>query len=102
MNGWMLKLVSALGMQVLEGMEPRAMYSDMPGNRGLTAMVGLNTSSITLHAWDEESPGTIHIDVFSCAEIVPEVVWDCMKEFDIVSMDYKFMDRENGFIDIVR
>jgi S-adenosylmethionine/arginine decarboxylase-like enzyme len=96
----LVKLVSALKMQML--IEPIAVYSETFGNRGLTAMCALNTSSITMHCWDEKSPGTIHLDVFSCSEIIPEVVWECVSEFGIISMDYKFMDRENGFTDIVR
>jgi S-adenosylmethionine/arginine decarboxylase-like enzyme len=83
-------------------LEPIAVYSDMEGNRGLTAMCALNTSSITLHAWDEEEPGNIHLDVFSCSNIDPQVIWDAVAEFDVVSMDYKFMDRNNGFTEISR
>lgn len=93
---WLAKLVSDLGMKIMMG--PISGYSPMIGNRGLTAAVIIETSHIVLHAWDEESPSMLQLDVYSCSEVDPEVVWDAIKEFDPIHVDYKFLDRKSKFI----
>ena len=52
---WLTELVSKIGMQICQG--PITTYLDMPGNRGLTGLVIIETSHIALHCWDESEPG---------------------------------------------
>lgn len=99
MEAWLRDLVAALGMKVMMG--PFAAYSPMIGNRGLTCAVIIETSHIVLHAWDEELPGMLQLDVYSCSEVDPEVVFNALKEFDPVHVDYKFLDRKSKFIEIL-
>lgn len=91
---WLKKLVDDLGMKVMMG--PIAGYSPIVGNRGLTAAVVIETSHIVLHAWDEESPAMLQLDVYTCSKLDLEVVWRAMAEFDPVKVEYKLLDREHG------
>ena len=52
---WLTELVNKIGMQICQG--PITTYLDIPGNRGLTGLVIIETSHIALHCWDEEDPG---------------------------------------------
>ena len=92
---WFKELVEDIGMKVC--IEPRARYVDNPGNRGITGLVGIETSHCSMHVWDEMSPGIIQMDVYSCAEFVPETVINKLNEFKIVDFEMMFIDREDGF-----
>ena len=62
---WMKKLVDTIGMKILMG--PYAIYSDMVGNRGLTAVTIIETSHIAMHVWDEDNPALMQLDVYTCS-----------------------------------
>ena len=96
MRDWTRNLVEAIGMKILLG--PYAVYSEMPGNRGLTIITAIETSSVSLHVWDEESPGLMQLDVYSCAEFDKNTIFEALQEFNPVHMDYKFLDRTGDFI----
>lgn len=89
---WMQKLVDAIGMKILRG--PLSVYSDMKGNRGLTSVTIIETSHIALHIWDEEEPGKLQLDVYSCQSLDIDIVLDAIKEFEPVSTNYFFIDRD--------
>lgn len=93
---WKRKLVEAIGMKILMG--PYATYSDMPGNRGLTVATIIETSHIVLHVWDEEEPGLMQLDVYSCSQFDRQSIFDAIKEFEPTKVDYKFLDRTGDFI----
>lgn len=91
------KLVERVGMKVIKG--PYAKYVDAEGNKGLTAIVMIETSHIAFHIWDEESPGTLQFDLYTCGSLVKEEVIKALQErFDVVSMDYRLYDRAVGFV----
>lgn len=93
---WKRKLVEAIGMKILMG--PYSVYSDMTGNRGLTAVTIIETSHIALHVWDEDSPGHLRLDVYSCAEFDKNTILAAIDEFEPTHVDYKFLDRTGDFI----
>ena len=93
---WKKDLVEAIGMKILMG--PYATYSDMVGNRGLTVATIIETSHIVAHVWDESSPGIMQLDVYSCAEFDKQTIFDALREFEPVHIDYKFLDRSEDFI----
>ena len=93
---WLFDLIDALGMKVMMG--PFAAYSEMEGNRGLTAAAVIETSHIVLHVWDECKPAIAQLDVYSCAPVETSVVLKALEQFDPVHIDYKFLDREQKFI----
>ena len=93
MKQWMSDMVAALNMKELA--PPRAVYSDMIGNRGLTCDVLLNTSNAVVHTWDEVSPGLFMLDVYTCGALEPNVIFYLLKVFDPVKIEYKYLDREH-------
>ena len=91
------KLVERIDMKIIKG--PFASYVDKPGNRGLTAIVMIETSHIAFHIWDEEDPGLMQFDLYTCGELnLNSVLLALVEEFKIISMDYNLFDRENGFV----
>lgn len=91
-KGWMHRLVDQIGMNILMG--PYAVYSEMEGNQGLTAVTIIETSHIALHVWDEVSPALMQLDVYTCSTLNIEDVFEAIKEFDPVKVEYKYIDRE--------
>ena len=90
-------LVERVGMKILMG--PHATYVDAPGNRGVTAIVGIETSHIAFHVWDEVTPARLQFDLYTCGSLDKEVVIEAVKErFEVVSADYRIYDREHGFV----
>jgi len=91
------RLVERIDMKIIKG--PFASYVDKPGNRGLTAIVMIETSHIAFHIWDEQDPGLVQFDLYTCGKLnLSEVLLAIGEDFDIVSMDYNLFDREKGFV----
>ena len=92
-EAWMKKLVKQIDMNILMG--PYSVYSDMVGNRGLTAVTIIETSHIALHVWDEVEPALAQLDVYTCSALNIEDVFEAMNEWNPVKVEYKYIDREN-------
>lgn len=92
-NLWMKQLVEKINMKILMG--PYAVYSDMVGNRGLTAVTIIETSHIALHIWDEVSPALMQLDVYTCSDLEIDDVFQAIKQFSPSKVEYKYIDREN-------
>jgi S-adenosylmethionine/arginine decarboxylase-like enzyme len=95
---WLTDLVSKVGMQICQG--PITTYLDIPGNRGLTGLVIIQTSHIALHCWDESDPGLMQLDVYTCGDLQTEVIFEEIKQFGPVKVEYKFLDREHELTEI--
>ena len=91
---WMKKLVETINMKILMG--PYAVYSDMVGNRGLTAVTIIETSHIAMHVWDEVDPALMQLDVYTCSTLNINDVFKAIEEFEPVKVEYKYIDRENS------
>lgn len=91
---WMRKLVDKIGMNILMG--PYAIYSDMEGNKGLTAVTIIETSHIAMHVWDEVEPALMQLDVYTCSTLDIDDVFAAIEEFEPVKVEYKYIDRENS------
>lgn len=91
---WMKNLVEKIGMSILMG--PYAVYSDMEGNKGLTAVTIIETSHIALHVWDEGNPALMQLDVYTCSHLDINDVFESIKEWEPTKIEYKFIDREHG------
>ena len=89
---WLTELVSKIGMQICQG--PITTYLDMPGNRGLTGLVIIETSHIALHCWDESEPGLMQLDVYTCGDLKTEIIFNEIKQFEPVKVEYKYLDRD--------
>ena len=94
---FLTRLVDRIDMKIIKG--PFASYVDKPGNRGLTAIVMIETSHIAFHIWDEMDPSLVQFDLYTCGKLnLAEVLLAFGETFNIVSMDYQLFDRENGFV----
>ena len=92
---WMKEFISSIDMKILMG--PYVKYCNMECNRGITGIAVIETSHITIHVWDEPNPALMQIDVYSCAEFDPYKIAEKIKaDFDVVKIDYKYLNRETG------
>lgn len=89
---WLKELIEAINMKILLG--PHFVYCDMPGNRGLTGIVAIETSSITCHIWDECKPGKLFLDIYSCSSIDLDIIWNKLLYFNPTIVDYHFIDKD--------
>lgn len=91
---WMKLLVDKIGMKILMG--PYAVYSDMVGNQGLTAVTIIETSHIAMHVWDEVEPALMQLDVYTCSTLNVDDVFLALSDFVPVNVEFKYIDREYG------
>jgi S-adenosylmethionine/arginine decarboxylase-like enzyme len=96
---WILDLIKTIDMKVLYG--PVSVYCDKTGNRGITGFALIETSHIALHIWDETDPATMQLDVYTCSNLEIDLVFDALSLFRPITTDYKFLDRESGFTEIL-
>lgn len=90
-------LVNKIDMKVLQG--PFATYLDTPQNRGLTAIVLIETSHIAFHIWDESDPALLQFDLYTCGSLNHQDVLNVInQQFEPVFIEYVLFDRENGFV----
>ena len=92
-DAWMRKLVEAIDMKILMG--PYSVYSNMVGNRGLTAVTIIETSHIALHVWDECEPALAQLDVYTCSALNIQDVFTAIESWNPTKVEYKYIDREN-------
>jgi len=76
---FMRNLVEAIGMKRL--IEPQAVYVEAVGNKGMTSCVLIETSHIAWHVWDEQTPGLLQFDLYTCGDLNPDQVLSIVKEF---------------------
>ena len=88
---WLRNLVKKIDMKIIKG--PYAAYVSKEGNRGLTGIVMIETSHISIHIWDEESPALVQCDVYSCAEFSSNEVLAEFVSMDVVTIDKIVLDR---------
>ena len=92
---WLKDFIESINMKILMG--PYVKYCTMEGNRGITGIAVIETSHIAIHVWDEPNPALMQIDVYSCAEFdVDEIANKIKSDFDVVKLDYKYLNRETG------
>ena len=95
---WLKDMVELIGMKVCRG--PISAYVDVKGNEGATGVVIIETSHIAIHVWDHRSPALIHLDVYTCGEFEPRKIFNALKEFDVMKLEYKYLDREHELVEI--
>ena len=87
---WMSSLVEKIGMKKL--IEPQAVYVEAVGNRGMTCCVLIETSHIAWHVWDEEKPGMLQFDLYTCGDLDPQLVYKEVQNFFGLGSFLKFKD----------
>lgn len=89
---WMVDLVHSIGMNVMMG--PISSYSNVKGNEGITALVALDFSHASIHIWDKYRDPLIEFDLFSCKNFDPNIIYDKLEQFGIISIATQFIDRD--------
>jgi S-adenosylmethionine/arginine decarboxylase-like enzyme len=96
---FMCDLVESIGMKRL--IEPQAVYVEAVGNRGMTSCVLIETSHIAWHVWDEQTPGLLQFDLYTCGDLIAEQVVGIVKEFfGLTKYSVKVFDRAQEFTQI--
>jgi S-adenosylmethionine/arginine decarboxylase-like enzyme len=83
--------------------EPSTAWCNDEGNEGITSTVVLTTSHCAMHIWNfpEPNESVLQFDLYSCAPFTAvEVIEFIGAHFDITSAKYKFLDREDGFVEL--
>jgi len=98
---WMSSLVEKIGMKKL--IEPKAVYVEKNGNKGMTCCVLIETSHIAWHVWDEETPGMLQFDLYTCGELDSDLVYrEVANFFGLGSYTMRVFDRANGDLDRIK
>jgi S-adenosylmethionine/arginine decarboxylase-like enzyme len=93
---WMQELVNSIGMKTIQG--PFASYVTKEGNRGLTALVMIETSHIAMHVWDETDPAFIQFDLYTCSTLpVEKVIKNLEDHFGLFNHSVLVLERSEGF-----
>lgn len=92
---WISDLVEKVGMVIAAG--PIASYVEKEDNYGITCCVCIETSHMSLHIWDRIDPPLVQFDLYSCAAVDLDIVWKHLLSMQPDIIEYKFLDRENGF-----
>jgi S-adenosylmethionine/arginine decarboxylase-like enzyme len=93
---WMRNLVESIDMKVIQG--PYASYVTAEGNRGLTAVVMIETSHIAMHIWDEDKPSKVQFDLYTCGELpVKQVLNNLETNLSLFDYTYVVLERTDGF-----
>ena len=80
-------------MNIIKG--PYASYVSKEGNRGVTGVVMIETSHISIHIWDEDKPALVQCDVYSCAEFSSNEVLAEFIPMDVVTINQMQLNRAN-------
>lgn len=93
---WMKNLVESIDMKIIQG--PFVSYVSKEGNRGLTAIVMIETSHIAMHVWDEEDPAFVQFDLYTCSTLpVEKVLKDLEDTFGLHNYQSMVLERSSGF-----
>lgn len=93
---WMKNLVESIDMKIIQG--PFASYVTKEGNRGLTAVVMIETSHIAMHVWDEEDPAFVQFDLYTCSTLPVEKVLKNLEDtFGLHNYKSMVIERSEGF-----
>lgn len=93
---WLGNLVHDIGMHKIGG--PFVRYVKAPGNKGLTAVVMIETSHIALHIWEESDQPYFRFDLYTCGPLNhASVIKSVAKFMDSPKMEWAAYDRERGF-----
>lgn len=96
-NEWLLNLVDLLGMSVLSGPHV-AREDEVIGNIGITGVVLIKTSHITVHFWEED--GRMELDVYTCGPLDRDVIFNELVYMEPLRIEFKYLDRTNGLLEV--
>jgi S-adenosylmethionine/arginine decarboxylase-like enzyme len=93
---WLRNLIEKIDMKI--AIPPRAAYVEKEGNRGMTAVAGIETSHIAMHVWDETNPAFVQFDLYTCSTLNVGLVIKELESFLLLENYEKWLlDRSEGF-----
>lgn len=95
---WFRDLADKIGMKICAG--PISEHVDVVGNVGVTVACIIETSHMAMHVWSEPDPALIQMDVYTCGPFDTQIIFDELQQFDPVKLEYKYLDREHGLVEI--
>ena len=96
-SNFMNDMVDHVRMRVM--IPPATAWCADAGNEGITSIVVLTTSHAVVHIWNMPEPydSKFEFDLYSCSAFTPEeVIAKIQESWDVTSIYYKFLDRENN------
>lgn len=97
---WLLNLVKDINMNITPNGGPHTYYVDKPGNQGVTGVVMIETSHISVHCWDREDPPVVQLDVYSCRKFDPAIPVSYIEKMEPRFFDYVFIDRSR-YVEVI-
>ena len=88
---WLKDLVKIIKMKIIKG--PYASYVSEKGNCGVTGIVMIETSHISIHIWDETTPALVQCDIYSCADFQQGEVIMHLGTMKPKKIEYMMIDR---------
>lgn len=88
---WLQQLVNLIGMKTIIG--PHAHYCTAHDNEGLAAIVGIETSHISLHVWSNVPKPYLRFDIYSCTTFDIPTVIQHLNPFQPTHLNYLVLDR---------
>lgn len=86
-------LIVVLDMKKMEAIKPNPNVGYQDGeNGGVTGVAIITTSHLAIHTWDNSL--LFQLDVYSCKEYSLSLVEQLLKEYDLVTEDWKLFDRK--------
>ena len=52
-----------------------------------------------MHTWDESDPAVIQLDVYTCGELNPQIVFDWLAQYQPINKQFKYLDREFDLVE---
>ena len=99
-ESWLVDLVDIIDMNIL--LEPQLTWCTTPGNEGLTGVLCIDTSHVSIHSWGGEQP-YFRFDLYSCKPFDDYAVIDHMERLDVNYVKYSFIDRtDDADLKIIR
>lgn len=95
---WQIDLIEKMDMTIMSG--PHQVYVPREGLEGWCGATLIETSSTTYHVWDKKSPNLLQLDVFTCGNLDPCIVFEHILKFGVIKIDYIIFDREHA-LDII-
>lgn len=100
-SNFMRGMVDHVRMKIM--IEPSTAWCNDEGNEGITSTVVLTTSHCAMHIWNfpEPNESVLQFDLYSCAPFTAvEVIEYIAQNFDVTTAKYKFLDREDDFVEV--
>ena len=95
---WQIDLIKKMDMKIMSG--PHQVYVNREGLEGWCGATLIETSSTTYHVWDKKNPILLQLDVFTCGDLDPTIVFEFLLKFAPKKIDYAIYDREHR-LDII-